>query len=382
MSNQVQGGIPASTPALRFCALPRQQEVPVIGEQEARSLTWAALTQAGVSAADADQVADALVDTSLRGIDTHGLRLLPQYLDELATGVANATARVHVIRDRGAGLLMDADGALGVLAGLAAARFAAERARHFGVAAVGVRNSNHFGAASVYTRRLARDGLVGIAVTSAASRVAPYGGVEPLFGTNPISVAAGTDGDEFALDMATSQVCFGEIKHRRARRRPLDSGWVTDADGRPTTKADEAYALSPLGGYKGQGLAMAVTLLGSVLTGAPLDWQLSQVGEGIPGQGRGVGHLVLALDPGAFTGQAEFSGGLADLLGTVRAATPANSSQPVLAPGDPQRAHERDRWQHGIPLDARTAGVLSTLATNLGVAGPRAAVVTNEEVRK
>ena len=95
---------------------------PTIDEQHARSLTRIALTQAGVPAADADKVADALVDTSLRGIDTHGLRLLPQYLDELATGIANAAARIRVIRDRGAGLLIDADGALGVLAGLTAAR--------------------------------------------------------------------------------------------------------------------------------------------------------------------------------------------------------------------------------------------------------------------
>ena len=101
----------------------------------------------------------------------------------------------------------------------------------------------------------------------------------------------------------------------RAKRRPLDSGWVTDADGRPTAKPDEAYALSPLGGYKGQGLAMAVTLLGGVLTGTPLDWQLSQVGEGTPGQGRGVGHFLIALDPHAFAGQRDFSAGLADLLG-------------------------------------------------------------------
>ncbi len=206
----------------------------MISEEAARALSRIALTEAGVPAGHASDVADALVETSLRGIDTHGLRLLPQYLDEFGTGVARPQARIRVIKDRGAGLLIDADGALGVLAGLAAARTAAERARQFGVAAVGVRNSNHFGAASVYTRRLARDGLVGIAVTSAASRVAPYGGVEPLFGTNPISVAAGGPdygADEFALDMATSQVCFGEVKHRRAQQRPLDRGWVTDAGG-------------------------------------------------------------------------------------------------------------------------------------------------------
>ena len=91
-------------------------------EQQARTLAARAFREAGVPAGDAEQVADALVDTSLRGIDTHGLRLLPQYLDELATGVAKATATPTVVSDRGAGLLLDADGALGVLAGLAAGR--------------------------------------------------------------------------------------------------------------------------------------------------------------------------------------------------------------------------------------------------------------------
>ncbi|MGW7002425.1 Ldh family oxidoreductase [Streptomyces sp. NPDC054933] len=349
----------------------RPGELPVITEESARRLAHVALTEAGVQEADARQVADALVDTSLRGIDTHGLRLLPQYLDELATGVANAAARVTIARDRGAGLLLDADGSLGVLAGLAAARLAAERAGRFGVAAVGVRDSNHFGAASVYTRQLARQGLVGIAVTSAASRVAPHGGVEPLFGTNPISVAAGGEDQEFVLDMATSQVCFGEIKQRRTEGRRLDRGWTTDADGLPTEEPDQAYALSPLGGYKGQGLAMAVTLLGAVLTGSPPDWGLSQVGAGTAGRSRQVGHLVMALDPGAFTGEERFGAGLADLLVTVRSATPAGD-QAVLAPGDPQRAHERERRAHGIPLDARTAEVLAELARRTGTDGPTA----------
>ena len=361
----------------------RQQEVAVISEEAARALTRIALTEAGVPAGHASDIADALVDTSLRGIDTHGLRLLPQYLDELETGVAKAEPDIAVVKDRGAGVMLDADGALGILAGLTAARCAEKRARAYGVAAVGVRNSNHFGAASVYTRRLARHGLVGIAVTSAASRVAPYNGVEPLFGTNPISVAAGgqdNESDEFALDMATSQVCFGEIKHRKARQQRLDNGWVTDATGRETNDPDEAYALSPLGGYKGQGLAMAVTLLGSVLTGTPPDWQLSQVGEGTPGKGRDVGHLILALDPGAFAGQEDFGVGLADMLRTVRTATPAVADQPVLAAGDPQRAHARQRRRDGIVLDPRTADIVTALARKHRVAGPTMAVTTDEEI--
>ncbi|WP_431981513.1 Ldh family oxidoreductase [Streptomyces qinglanensis] len=345
------------------------EEQSLIGAAEGRALADRALRAEGLSAQDAGQVADALVDTSLRGIDTHGLRLLPQYLDELATGVARPRPDIRPVRDRGAGLLLDADGALGVVAGLAAARLAAERAAGLGVCAVAVRNSNHFGAASVYTRELARQELVGLAVTSAASRVAPYGGVEPLFGTNPISLAAATGADEFALDMATSQVCFGEIKQRRSEARQLGNGWATDRSGLATGDPDAAYALSPLGGYKGQGLAMAVTLLGSVLTGTPPDWRLSQVGEGGPG-GREVGHLLLAFDPAAFTGKERFAEGLSELLTAVREAPPAAAGAPVVAPGDPQRDHARERTRTGIPLDAATARFFSALAGRFGEPSP------------
>jgi Malate/L-lactate dehydrogenase len=100
---------------------PRQQEVPVIGNRRHARSSGSRLriapTEAGVPASHASQVADALVDTPLRGINTHGLRLLPRYLDELAAGVAKAEPDIQVVRDRGAGLLIDADGALGVLAG-------------------------------------------------------------------------------------------------------------------------------------------------------------------------------------------------------------------------------------------------------------------------
>ncbi|OBF79718.1 hypothetical protein A5791_11070 [Mycobacterium sp. 852002-51163_SCH5372311] len=274
------------------------QEALVIGEDEARLLTRAALADAGLCATDARQVADALVDTSLRGIENYGLRLLPHYLDELAAGVADPTATTRVISDRGAGLLIDADGALGVVAGMAAAQLAAKRAAKFGVAAVAVRNCNDFGAASVYTRQLAREGLVGIAVTSASCG---YGGVEPLFGTDPTSLA---QDDEFALETADSH----------------------------------------------QALATAGALLGRVLTGAPLDREPA-------GESRGVGHLLIAVDPAAFGAHAEFGTGLADMLGGSR----------TDAPGDPQRT----RLSQAIPLDARTADVLFPLAEYLGVPGPR-----------
>jgi ureidoglycolate dehydrogenase (NAD+) len=255
------------------------REALVIGADEARLLARAALADAGLCATDAKQVADALVDTSLRGIDNYGLRLLPHYLDELAAGLADATATISVVSDRGAGLLIDADGALGVVAGMAAAQLAAKRAAKFGIAAVAVRHCNDFGAASVYTRQLAREGLVGIAVTSASSG---YGGVEPLFGTDPTTLV---QDDEIA-----------------------DSH---------------------------QALAAAGALLGRVLTGAPLDRQPA-------GESRGVSHLLIALDPAAFGGHAELGAGLAEMLCGRRADAPSDSQCTRLSQAIPLDARTAD----------------------------------------
>ncbi|MFF5427431.1 MULTISPECIES: Ldh family oxidoreductase [unclassified Streptomyces] len=359
------------TPAAGDVTPPASESAPLLPAATAVTLAETALTGAGLAPGDARDVAEALTETSLRGIDTHGLRLLPQYLDELADGIATARPEIRTVRDSGAAVMLDAGGALGVVAGLAAARIAAERARTHGVAAVGVRNSNHFGAASVYSRHLSRQGLVGIVTTSAASRVAPFSGTEPLFGTNPLSFAAAVDGDEFALDMATSQVCFGEIKERRKHGRALDAGWATDTEGRPATDPEQAYALSPLGGYKGQGLAMVATLLGAVLTGSPGDWELEHIGASTPGRSRGIGHLVVCLDPAAFAGAAEFAEGLTGLLDTTRGAPAgADAQQPVQVPGDPQRRVAAGRAERGIPLDPHTTRAFAALAAEQGVAWP------------
>ncbi|MER5729822.1 Ldh family oxidoreductase [Streptomyces sp. NPDC002138] len=359
--------VPAS-PAVEAPTAGAATEAPALVTAAAATATAiAALRAAGVPEDDARDVAAALTETSLRGIDTHGLRLLPQYLTELEEGIATARPDITVVRDSGAAVMLDADGALGVVAGLAAARIAAERARAHGVAAVGVRNSNHFGAASVYSRHLAAQGLVGIVTTSAASRVAPFSGTTPLYGTNPLSFAAAHDGDEFALDMATSQVCFGEIKERRKHGRALDPGWATDADGRPATDPEDAYALSPLGGYKGQGLAMVATLLGAVLTGSPADWHLEHIGESAPGRSRQVGHFLICLDPAAFGGADSFAAGFADLVGTTRGTRPGvEATEPVQVPGDPQRRHAERRAADGIPLDPHTANAFATLAAHHG----------------
>ncbi|MBB5936535.1 Ldh family oxidoreductase [Streptomyces zagrosensis] len=328
----------------------------------ARAIVMRALAAHGVDDAACAVVADTLVETSMRGIDTHGVRLLPRYLSDLEQGIANPRPTIRVVRETGAAAFIDADAALGIVAGAAGTREVVQRAADNGVAAVVVRNSNHFGAASVYSRAMAREGMVGWVMTSAAARVAPYNGRGPLLGTNPVSVAAGAGDAEFALDMATSQVCLGEIRERGRRGQPLESGWATDENGQGTRDAAQVAALSPVGaGYKGQGLGMVVTLMTAVLADAPLDWQLDHIGQAPPGRGRGIAHCLLCFDPAVFGGRDSFDRRLGDLVRTTRETQPA-AFEPVRCPGDPERQREREAARTGIPLDPDTARELHALA--------------------
>lgn len=342
----------------------------LVDADAARAVAAAALGAHGVDGEACALVADALVETSARGVGTHGLRLLPGYLDDLARRIANPAPRIAVVRESGPSALLDADAALGVVAGTTGAREAVRRAARYGVAAVVVRNSNHFAAASIHSRVMSRAGMAGWAMTSASSRVAPFHGRDPLLGTNPVSVAAGAGDHEFVLDMATSQVCLGAVRERGRRGRPLDAGWATDGHGHGTLDPALATALSPLGpGYKGQGLGMVVALMTAGLADAPLDWELDHIEQAESGGGRRVAHFLLCLDPAFFGGRDAFEGRLRDLIDTTRAAPPAGASA-VLSPGDPERRSERAAARSGITLDVDTTRALERLARRHGLPAP------------
>jgi LDH2 family malate/lactate/ureidoglycolate dehydrogenase len=329
-----------------------------LDSDKARRICEQAAIRRGVSKEHAQWFARALVDTSLMGIDTHGLRLLSLYLRELDEGRSNPKPAFKVLRQRGGTATLDADAALGTVAGVHAARLAADLAAQHGIGAVAVGNSNHFGAASVYGLEMAERNMVGMITTSAAARMAPFNGKKPMFGTNPICFAAPAGkGHTYLLDMATSQISYSQIKHYRKNGMKLPTGWVLDKAGQYTESPDEVVSLAPLGGYKGQGLAMMVQILSGLLAGMPLDHELEHLDTGRFDIGRNIGHFMIAIDIGAFADPEQFQSAVASLMTAVRE-TPASEGERVLVAGDPQAAIRRKRLAEGIPASDEEAGVL------------------------
>lgn len=300
-----------------------------------------ALSKRGLSEEHAGWVAGGLLEASLRGIDTHGVRLFSTYLDELDGGRSQARPEMRWLGEARAARVLDAGHALGLVAGRTACAEAVRLARENGIGAVAVRNSNHFGAASVYTLEMARQGALGLSFTNSDALVAPFRGLTPLFGTNPISLAVeGEEGDLFCADFATSQVSYSKVKHHRSQGLPLDPAWTV------------GEALLPLGagsGHKGHCLGMMVEILCALLAGMPLDHELSHLYAPPYDEPRRVAHLFLAFDLGSFREPGEFRADLSRLMGIVRE-QPAADAEPVVVPGDPEAEAMAERFREGIPL--------------------------------
>jgi ureidoglycolate dehydrogenase (NAD+) len=314
-------------------------------------------------------VAAALVETSLRGVDSHGVARLPVYVERLRGGVINPRPRPSVVRRDGAVALLDGDQGPGQVAAVVATDLSVELAREHGVGVVAVRRSAHYGAAAHYTMRAARAGMVALSMTNTEPLVIAYGGSEPALGTNPISLAAPSASGIFNLDMATSQVAINRIYNARDEGRPIPEGWGVDERGEPTTDPAAMRAGVPLGGYKGYGLAVMVEVLCGVLAGAGVRHGVGEL-YGAGTEPQDVGHFHLALDPERTVGRDRFAAVLDGLLGELRASPPAPGFDEVLVPGDPEDRARAERERTGVPIEPALWAGLVALSDELGVPVP------------
>ncbi|BDG59178.1 Ldh family oxidoreductase [Caldinitratiruptor microaerophilus] len=342
-----------------------------VAPHELQAYVRVLFTAAGLPENDAAVVAENLVFADLRGVESHGVSRVPVYLRRLQEGAINPRPSIKVSGVH-ALCAVDGDGGMGAVVASQAMRTVLEQARRFGIGAAFVRNSNHFGMASYYTLMAAREGMIGIATTNAPPAMAAWGGVEPVLGTNPLSIAfpAPDGGDPIVLDMATSTVARGKIRLAADRGEPIPQGWALDASGKPTT--DPAAALQgtlfPLGGVKGYCLAVAVDLLSGVFAGAGYANRLKQM----YGRGRGVcvrsrvGHFLLAIDPGQVQPQSASADALRDFRARLQGGPRAGSAE-ILLPGELEARFERVRRRDGIPLSEHTRRALAEVAHELGI---------------
>lgn len=342
-----------------------------ITAEELRDFVRRLLRAAGVDGPKADLVADSLVAANLRGVDSHGVQLLPYYLEQLEAGNVNPAAEGHVVSENGACLVFDGENGIGQWVSDICAGHAIRLARTLGAGVVTARESNHFGAAAWWGQKLSEAGLLGIAMCNSSPIVPPWQGREPRFGTNPICISV-PGSRTWLLDMATTTVAAGKIFKAHINGQPqIPPGWAMDSTGAPTTDTRKAYdggLLMPLGGYKGSGLAFLVQILCGVLSGGPLSTEVGGI-RWLNRPAR-VSQTFIGIDVARFLPVDEFDRRMRDLVASVKAAAPAAGYNEVLVAGEPEWRFEDERVRDGIPVPEGNWRSLAAWAEKLDVAVP------------
>ena len=336
-------------------------------------VAWAVgcLTALRLSKRDAHEVGFSLVQTSLWGIDSHGIARLGHYLARLKAGSIEPRPRIRMRRTGPCTGQVDGGHGHGIVVCRRAMSEAMALAMKNGIGAIGVSNSTHCGAAGLYGRQAASAGLIGISFTHADSFVAPHGGTKKFLGTNPICITIPTTDSEhpLCLDMATSVVPYNVIVNHRREGRALKNGWAIDARGQPTIDPQAATCLLPMAGYKGYALAFMIELLCGPLNGMQFGPHIAKMYVGLSKRRR-LGSFYIAIDPTRFAGGKDLARIATRMAKVARAQPRASATEAVLAPGDPEFMCAKKRAVEGIPIEAGLQQEMASWSKRLAVKTP------------
>jgi len=317
----------------------------------------AVVAAGGSDAREARLVAENLVEANLQGHDSHGIGMIPRYVDALLEGGLVANAHPRVTLDGGALLALDGCMGYGQVIGLEAMEMAIARAKQYGSCVMTLARSHHLGRIGHWAEMAVAEGFVSLHFVNVISRaiVAPYGGGDARFGTNPVTVGIPLPGEPpFILDMATSGVAQGKIRVAYNKGERVADGLLIDDQGNPTTEArygviEPFGALRAFGIYKGYGLAVVSELLGGALTGTGT-WHSEDKSK------RRVwnGMFTIVIDPKRLGTAEAFAQETREFLTSLRKSPVAPGFDKVRIAGEPEREWKAKRTREGIPVDPFT----------------------------
>ena len=357
-----------------------QDDTLAIDAGRLRAAVAAIFTAAGCDAEEGARIGRYLVEANLTGHDSHGVIRVPRYIHWLDTGAVNAGRSVKTVVDTGPLAVLDGDHGFGQTIGEQTVTLAVEKAREYGVAVVGLRNSGHLGRIGDWAELAASRGLISIHFVNTSGLgmlVAPFGGTERRMSTNPIAIGVPMpDGPPAVLDCATSIVAEGKVLVALNGGKPLPDGALIERDGRLTTDPAAIYgaiegtqphdqrtgsaAVRAMGEHKGSGISFMCEILAGALTGG--------------GCGR-AGHktlennmLSIVLDPARFGTEALMWPELNRYVAFVKSARTAPGHDRIRLPGEPEEEMRARRGADGIPLPSRVRSSLALTANSLGLA--------------
>jgi LDH2 family malate/lactate/ureidoglycolate dehydrogenase len=323
----------------------------------------------GVPKKDATVIAEILVESDKRGIDSHGIGRLMLYYQRIKRGQINPVTNITVERQTLGTARLNANNGMGHVAAKKGMQIAIEKAKICGIGMVTIGNSNHYGIAGYFSSMASKQGMIGMTGTNARPAIAPTGGVEPMLGTNAFTISVPTDWEfDWVADHATSTTQRGKIETYARLNRNITPGWVVDENGIAITDSkkildllvDSKAALTPLGGigtemggHKGYNYATWIEIMSSCLSNANFLKACSGVKNGkyVP---YNLGHFFIALDVEAFIDLDEFKKASGDLLRQLAASKKAPGVDHIYIAGEIEYNKYKERLNSGVPITEET----------------------------
>lgn len=337
-------------------------------EDAVRTFMLSALRAVSVREDVALHVADGLLHASLRGVDSHGIRLFPHYIAGVEGGRINPDPKYKFERTAYSTGRFDADHTFGHAAGFEAMHKAMDLAKEAGAGLVAVYNSSHNGAMTYFAHEAAKNDFIGLAFTHADSLINTPGSTRAFFGTNPVCMAVPCEGEEpFCYDSAPSFITWNRVRQYREEDKEVPPGYTVDAEGNETLNPHEATQLFPIGGYKGFGLAMMVDILCGLLTGMPVGRDISNMFKDPISQKRFLGQFYMAIRIDTFQPLDLFKKRTKKLMDDIRNEPQKSPPMPVMSPGDPEKRAFSERMRSGIPIKEHDLKAFKNVADKYGL---------------
>ncbi|HXT39791.1 MAG TPA: Ldh family oxidoreductase [Candidatus Angelobacter sp.] len=330
-----------------------------------------ALTKAGVGEADARTTADVLVTTDTWGTFTHGTKALRAYVRRLRGGGLRANGQPKVVAEGPAWARVDGDSSLGMVSSVFAMKTAMAKAATTGIAFAGLRNNCHYGAAGYYAAMGLDRGMIGISMANDIPTVNAPGARGSVMGSNPFAFAAPAGKEKpILLDMATSTVAGGKVFAAAALGKTIPAHWLLDAHAKPTTDPtpfSHAASLTPLGGYKGYGIAFMIEVLSAILTGASIRWRVLSWTFSDPSKPTGHGAAFIAVNIASFMPVEQFEERMDRTIREIRQEPKADGADRIWLAGEMEWERREKALEEGIDLPDDVTASLRGLSEDLNL---------------
>ncbi|WP_146592052.1 Ldh family oxidoreductase [Puniceibacterium confluentis] len=327
--------------------------MPKLSVSTATELARTLLADAGMSAAQAAAMADVLIAADLMGHRTHGLGMLPTYLDRIAAGLIRREGEIETLSKTSSTFAWHTDRLPGAWVMQQAMSRLQDMARRHPVVTATVSNCTHIGSLQVYLEEPARNGYLALMMVTdpGVASVAPFGGVDPVLTTNPIACGIPTGCDPILIDQCTSLVSNAQAQSIPEGQTELPGDWLLDNMGRPSRdpsvlKTDPPGTIMPLGGadfgYKGMGFMLMVEAFALALSGHARSTPKTRGAQGV---------FVQLIDPSAFSGRGNFEAEMKHVVEACHASRPAEGSSGVRLPGERALRLKREQTETGLDVE-------------------------------